>query len=176
MYEITIDNLQYSVPLYFAVTASDFGDYEKALDPLESLPTNDSQYGHPIYSADVVIDSGLKVGVYPNPYKISYNDVNGNPTNYYAEGYEAVGKDEFTEHDRRIHFINLPDTATISIYSLDGDLIRTIHHPDKFLTTYSSSAGWDLVSRNAQAVVSGIYIYQVTSRLGTQVGKIVIIK
>ena len=35
---------------------------------------------------------------------------------------------------------------------------------------------WDLISRNTQAVVSGIYLYTVESETGTQVGKFVIIK
>ena len=176
IYEVILDNLQPSVPLYFAVTAFDFGDFEKNLDPMESSPSNNSEYGQPIYSANVVSDSGLHVSVYPNPYKAVYDDASGHQMTYYAEGYEGHGKPAFTEYDRRIHFINLPDTATISIYTLDGDLIRVICHPDRFLTTYSSSVGWDLVSRNAQAVVSGIYVYRVDSKLGSQVGKIVIIK
>jgi hypothetical protein len=33
-----------------------------------------------------------------------------------------------------------------------------------------------MVTRNAQAAVSGIYIWRVESRLGAQVGKLVIIK
>jgi hypothetical protein len=176
VYEFTLNKLQASVPLYFAVTTFDFGDFANNLDPLESSPSTNSQYAQPIYSSDVVMDSALKVGVYPNPYKIEYRDAWGNRASYFSEGYEGSGKTEFTEYDRRIHFINLPDTATIRIYSLDGDLIREIHHPDPHLTTYPSSVGWDLVSRNAQAVVSGIYIYRVDSRLGTQIGKIVIIK
>ena len=176
IYEVNLGNLQASVPLYFAVTTFDFGDYEKNLDPMESSPANNCQYGQPIYSADVVKDSSIKVSVYPNPYKIAYNDAFGNRTNYFAEGYEGYGHPVMTEYDRRIHFINLPDTATIRIYTLAGDLIREIHHPDRFLTTYSSSVGWDLISRNAQPVTSGIYIYRVDSRLGSQVGKIVIIK
>jgi hypothetical protein len=35
---------------------------------------------------------------------------------------------------------------------------------------------WDLISRNTQAVVSGIYLYSVESESGNQVGKFVIIK
>ncbi len=176
IYEMTLDRLQSSVPLYFAVTTFDFGNYRTNLGPLESAPGINSRYAQPIYSADIVLDSGLKVGVFPNPYKIEYRDGRGNRTSYFREGYEGTGELEFSEYDRRINFINLPDTATIRIYSLDGDLIREIHHPDPFLTTYSSSVGWDLISRNAQAVVSGIYIYRIDSRLGSQVGKIVIIK
>lgn len=176
VYEFSIDNLNPSVPMYFAVSAFDFGNYQVRLHSLESSPSNNVQYGEPIYSSDVVVDSNLKVSVFPNPYKIQYTDVHGNPTSYYLEGYEGRGVHKFVEQDRRIHFINLPETATIRIFSLDGDLIREIHHPDPYLTTYSSSVGWDLISRNTQAVVSGIYIWRVDSRLGTQVGKLVIIK
>jgi len=176
IYETTIENLNPAVPLYFSVTTLDFGDYEIGLEPLESLPSNNALYGEPIYSSDVVVDSGLRVSVFPNPYKVIYDGAGGGRTTYYLEGYEGRGIRQFEEQDRRIHFVNLPDTAKISIYSLDGDLIRTINHPDPFLTTYSSSVGWDLVSRNVQAVTSGIYIWRVESRLGVQYGKLVIIK
>ncbi|MBI3872577.1 MAG: T9SS type A sorting domain-containing protein, partial [candidate division Zixibacteria bacterium] len=160
----------------FSVTAFDYGDFQKRVDPLESKPGRNAVFGFPIYSSDVVVDSGLRVSVYPNPYKSYFLDPSGHRTSYFGQGYEAPGMPETTDRDRRIWFINLPDTATIRIYSLDGDLIRTINHPDKFLTRYSSCVGWDLISRNTQAVESGIYIYRVDSRLGTQIGKIVIIK
>ncbi len=176
VYEVTIDRLNPGVPLFCAVTAFDFGDYRSGMEPLESSPSANSRYFEPIYSTDVVIDSGLKVQVFPNPYKLAYRDGHGTVTSYFREGYEGRGVEEFAEQDRRIHFINLPDTATISIYTLDGDLVRRIHHPDPFLTTYPSSVGWDLVTRNVQAAVSGIYIWKVDSRLGSQVGKLVIIK
>jgi len=176
VYEITIDHLNPAVPLYFSVTAFDFGNYEVDLEPLESSPSNNSQYAHPIYSSDVVIDSGLRVSVYPNPYKVIYDGPSGDRTTYYQEGYEGRGIYKFEEQDRRIWFVNLPEKATIRIFSLDGDLIRAINHPDPFLTKYPSAVGWDLVSRNIQAVTSGIYIWRVDSELGTQTGKLVIIK
>ena len=147
---------------------------------METRPGTCNVFAIPIYSADNVAKQDLKVGVYPNPYKITFPGEDGRPTSYYERGFEAPEKGaepgKFIEQDRRIHFINLPDTATISIYTLDGDLVRTIEHPDRNLSSYSSKASWDLVSRNAQAVVSGIYIYQIDSKLGSQVGKIVIIK
>jgi hypothetical protein len=176
VYEFILKNLQSSVPMYFGVTTFDYGDYQNNLESLESTPATNSQYTQPIYSSNIVVDSALKVGVYPNPYKIEYRDGSGQRSSYFNEGYEGIGEGAFTEYDRRIHFINLPDTATIRIYSLSGDLIREIQHPDPFLTTYPSSVGWDLITRNAQAIVSGIYIYRIDSRLGTQIGKIVVIK
>jgi hypothetical protein len=119
----------------------------------------------------------VKVIVYPNPYKISYIGPSGRRTSYFDQGYEGKVSDTIlSELDRRIHFINLPDSATIRIYTLDGDLVRTLEHPDENLSGYPSKISWDLVSRNTQAVASGIYIYRIDSRLGSQVGKIVIIK
>ncbi|GAB4328962.1 MAG: hypothetical protein Kow0074_25180 [Candidatus Zixiibacteriota bacterium] len=176
IYEVTLSRLNAAVPQYISVTAFDYGDYSRGLRAQESSKTTNSEYAEFIYSSDVVMDSGLKVSVFPNPYKLAYKDGRGNWTSYYEEGYEGVGIHEFYEQDRRIHFINLPDTATISIYTLDGDLVRRIYHPDPFLTTYPSSVGWDLVTRNVQAAVSGIYIWKVDSRLGSQTGKLVIIK
>jgi hypothetical protein len=72
--------------------------------------------------------------------------------------------------------IYLPSEATIKIFSLDGDLVREMHHPDPNLSDSDSHLAWDMVSRNIQAIVSGIYLYTVESELGTQVGKIVVIK
>ncbi|MEW5797338.1 MAG: hypothetical protein AB1772_13415, partial [Candidatus Zixiibacteriota bacterium] len=176
VYEARLSNLQPSVPLYFAVTAFDEGDYVAKLPSMESTPSENWKYAEPIYSANIVADSGIRVSVYPNPYKAFYNDAFGHRTTYYAQGYEGTQGTDFSEYDRRIHFINLPDTAVITIYSLAGDLIRTIHHPDKHLSTYSSACSWDLVTRSAEAVTPGIYIYHVDSRLGVQTGKVVIIK
>jgi hypothetical protein len=176
LYEARIKSLNPAVPLYIAVTAFDYGYYQRDFDPLESSQSSNSKYARFIYTPDIVVDSGLRVSVYPNPYKTIYTSASGERTTYYREGYEGRGIYEFADQDRRIHFINLPDTATIRIWSLDGDLIREIHHPDPFLTTYPSAVGWDLISRNVQAVTSGIYIWRVDSELGSQVGKLVIIK
>ncbi|MEW5875261.1 MAG: T9SS type A sorting domain-containing protein [Candidatus Zixiibacteriota bacterium] len=176
VYEARLENLNPAVPMYVAITAFDYGDYLRDFDPLESSQSANSQYAHFIYTPDIVMDSGLGVSVYPNPYKVVYTAADGERTTYYREGYEGLGIEKFKEQDRRIWFVNLPEKATIRIFSLDGDLIRTINHPDPFLTKYPSAVGWDLVSRNIQAVTSGIYIWRVDSELGTQTGKLVIIK
>lgn len=185
-YEARLTNLNPAEPLYVSVTAFDAGHPRLRIDPLESLPGTCVDYAIPIYDAGVVEDSALRVSVYPNPYKISYHGADGRRTSYFEEGYEAPGKRatgaNFNEQDRRIWFVNLPTEATIRIYTLDGDLVRTLHHQwprpenESFLTDYSSRTAWDLVSRNTQAVVSGIYIYHIESPLGTQTGKIVIVK
>jgi len=189
-YEVTLTNLLPAKNYFVSVTSFDYGDPVRSLPPLETTPGQCRVNGLPIYSADVVEaywDSGgvrrdsVRVMVYPNPYKISFVGGDGHRTSYYEQGYEgSIGQrssgQPLDERDRRIHFINVPADATVRIYTLDGDLVRTLNHPDANLSGYSSKISWDLVSRNTQAVTSGIYIYRVDSKLGSQVGKIVIIK
>jgi len=168
-YEYSIDGLLPSRPVYMSVSTFDYGNPATNLAPLESSPLANAVEIYPVYSADVVADSAKKVSVFPNPYRI-----NGG----YAEaGYEDVATALSADRARRIHFANLPREATIRIYTLDGDLVRELQHPcDCPLQEGESMTSWDLISRNTQAVVSGIYLYTVESKMGTQVGKFVIIK
>jgi hypothetical protein len=126
------------------------------------------QLAYASYSPNYVQEKKLRVSVYPNPYRIDGK--------YREMGYEDPNHVGFKERTRRIHFVNLPERATIKIFSLDGDLIREIHHPDDRFSDTPSHTAWDMITRNTQAVVSGIYLYTVESDQGTQVGKIVIIK
>jgi len=169
-YKYTIDGLVPSEDLYFAVTAFDFGNPENGLDPLESSPLSNALHVYPIYSADRVAAEGVKVSVYPNPYRID--------AGYTDDGYEDVYDGD--ERHRRIHFVNLPEQCTIKIWTLDGDMVREIGHCTNYeecpFSETNSKAYWDLISKNTQAIVSGIYIYSIESDQGTQLGKIVIIK
>ena len=77
----------------------------------------------------------------------------------------------------RIRFANLPASRnTIKIYSLSGDLVQTIEHDG--MSGYGE-ASWNLVSRNGQEVVSGIYLYVVESSDGgfdDFIGKFVVVR
>jgi len=167
-YECTVEGLLPSQPYYFAVTSFDHGFAEGGLGPLESSTQTNLQLAYPSYTPEYVAEKRLRVTVYPNPYKIN--------AGYRESGFEDPNRSGFLERTRRIHFVNLPPQATIKIFSLDGDLIREIHHPDSRLSDTPSHTAWDLITRNTQAVVSGIYLYSVESDWGTQIGKIVIIK
>jgi hypothetical protein len=73
-----------------------------------------------------------------------------------------------------VDFMNLPTGEwTIKVYTVAGDLVRVLENDG------SESIGqvrWDLVSRNGQDVVSGLYLFTVESRFGTQIGKFVILR
>ncbi len=75
-----------------------------------------------------------------------------------------------------IHFANLPPECTIRIYTLDGDLVRELTHDVDPQDPTSGHASWDLVTRNTQLVVSGIYYWTIEEPSGkVQMGKLVVI-
>jgi len=77
------------------------------------------------------------IGIVPNPYL----------------GVSAYETDNL---DRVVRFINLPERATISIYTVAGTLIRTLDKEGP-----SRSLDWDLNTHNQLPVASGMYLIHV---------------
>ncbi len=168
-YEFVIEDLLPTVPYWVNVTAFDFGSPSSGLPSLESSVTVGAKSAYPLSSADEVAQKDLKVIVYPNPYRID-------------AGYRSLGYEGRTELDRpddrvrAIHFANLPPKCTIRIFTLDGDLVREIEHNYAPSDPNASHETWNLITRNTQLVVSGLYYWTVESEDGeTQIGKLVII-
>ena len=75
---------------------------------------------------------------------------------------------------RHIDFMGLPRApATIRIYTVAGDFVAQIDHDG---SGGSGEAAWDLISRNGQDVMSGIYVFTVDSSMGHQIGHFVVIR
>lgn len=168
-YKYALRNLMPSVPYFVSVTAFDHGFPQRGIKPLETRPS-DSSITLREFAQDPTSEvkrRGLDVIVYPNPYRID-----GNYRDYY-EGWEEP--DRYTERTRALHFTNLPNVCTITIFSLDGDLIQTIEHNYPEDAPGSMHDIWNLISRNEMMIVSGIYLYSVESEWGNQIGKFVII-
>ncbi len=72
----------------------------------------------------------------------------------------------------KIQFVNVPNPCTIRIYTIRGDLVKTIHVADGD----GAIASWDQVTDYGQYVESGIYIYHVESPFGTKIGKLAIVR
>ena len=124
---------------------------------------------YPAASTDEVDRDDLKVYVYPNPYRID---------NEYPEGgFEGLpDSDHSKDRLRRVHFANLPARCTIRIFSVDGDLVREIEHAIPETDPKASHETWDLITRNTQSVVSGLYYWTVENEQGeVQIGKLVVI-
>ena len=177
-YEFDLRNLLASQLYYAAVTAFDYGSPHSGLESLENQPERNFIAEYPQHSADTVETGKLNVMVFPNPYRIDADYLKyGFEGRDYVDSHGKYVKQEGQAEDRTrsIHFINLPPKCVIRIFSIDGDLIREIKHdvPSEF--PQSSHERWDLITRNTQEIVSGIYYYSVESNLGNQLGTIVII-
>jgi hypothetical protein len=108
----------------------------------------------PGHAAGTVIGDDLDaIHVVPNPYL--------NQSAY-----------ELNQFNRVIKFINLPaKPATIRIFNLGGELVRTIEKTD----VVNGEAIWDLQNSRAIPVASGIYIYTVDVKgLGRKTGKMAV--
>lgn len=178
-YEFEIKNLLPTIPYFVSVTTFDFGSPIAGLPALETDPLNNKVFEYPNLPVDSVLANDLDVYVYPNPYLGLTGD-----DQYRRRGFEGVNefghRTDSTElaNDRaqRIHFANLPPQCTIRIFSLDGDLIREIVHDFNPTSPSASHDTWDLISRNTQLVVSGLYYWVVESSDRTQMGKLAIIR
>ena len=176
-YEFTVRNLLPTVPYWISVTAFDFGSPSSGLPPLETSVTFNTANAYPLETAAGVAQQDLQVFVYPNPYRIDQN--------YRDRGFEGLDtlgqrlprSQRPDTRARRIHFANLPAKCTINIYSLDGDLVREIIHDKDISDPNSTHDTWDLITRNTQSVVSGLYYWTVenTETGDVQIGKLVII-
>lgn len=170
-YEYTIDNLLPTVPYYISVTTFDFGAQNLGMPPMESPRTETPIITYAQESSDSVVAKDMKVGVYPNPYRVDGG--------YAKLGFEGTGpgeRDRPADRNRRIHFYNLPPHCTIKIFTLDGDLVREIDHNFSSADPLSNHDTWDLITRNTQLAVSGLYYWTVESPDGkVQMGKLVLI-
>jgi hypothetical protein len=168
-YKYVDRNILNYTPHFYAVSAFDKGwpfNTGTILPVLESAVLGNKSLAYPSPLSDGTKD----VVVIPNPYRISqtqkYIDLKW-------EDWEGTG---WNEHKRRLTFANLPQRCTIRIYSLAGDLVSTIEHD--YTISNRSYEDWNLITKDVQGIVSGIYLFSVEELPGgkIQVGKFVVIK
>jgi hypothetical protein len=99
---------------------------------------------------EVAEDALDRIGVVPNPYR----------------GFSTYETGNF---DRRVRFINLPDQATIRIFTLSGTLIRVLR------TNNTRSFDWDLETEGGLPVASGMYLVHVDTPAGEVVLKLAVV-
>ncbi len=107
-----------------------------------------------VYSLFASIDTDV-TDAYAYPVPFRPND--GNPARY---GSWATG----------ISFVNLPSDGTIKIYTLSGQLVRSLGISSPLMT-------WDVRNSDGQQVASGLYIWDVVSHNNKRkTGKLIVIK
>ena len=159
-YHYVIRGLRDGFKYFAAVTSFDTGDQQ--IQSLESGVTQNKLLAIPGPSADQAVGRG--VTVFPNPYKV-----------------EARWDAGSLVRDHYLWFANLPRRSHLAIYTLAGDLVfdtdfdgdtyhgtnaRGVYDPRRELdvsapTLSGSSFAWNLISREGQAVATGIYLYAV---------------
>ncbi len=91
------------------------------------------------------------VRVVPNPYLVTHQG-------------------ERSQYDAKVYFTKLPQVCTIRIYTVNGDLVRTLEH-NEATNTANDRVGmdiWDLLSSNNQRVVSQVFIAQISTPSGAE--------
>ncbi len=92
------------------------------------------------------------IGITPNPYKG-------------ASSYEV------SQLVDQVRFTNMPNQATIRIFTVAGTLIRTLEK-----NSASASFPWDLVTEEGLPVASGMYIIHIDTEFGEKVLKFGVVK
>jgi hypothetical protein len=139
---------------YYAVVGYDFGNRGTSDIPTQGGRNVNALQVIPLPLARDVMDD---ISVVPNPYKGSAD----------WEEWTASGT-----RLGKIYFMNLPSKCTVRVYTIAGDLVRTLEHND---VTFGA-LGWDLTGEAGVQVASGIYVYHVDAPdYGEKIGKFAVL-
>jgi hypothetical protein len=158
----------------YAITAYDKGDSVNNLESLESSLLANSFRVVP--GTGFTDDESTEIGIYPNPY------------------YGNAMWDGKQERERKLYFFNLPEQCEITIYTIAGDIVDKFTHDAKsyngsdiqWFKTFADGSqilaggehAWDLITKNDQAVATGLYLFTVkNTKTGfIKKGKFLVIK
>ena len=162
---------------WYAVTAYDQGTFRiSAIDSSVAPPeTTRARVDEPKFGKY----TQTMQRVMPGPTSTqTLDDVYVAPNPYKANAAWDLAETSFEPTGRRIRFFNLPPVATIRIFTLAGDHVITLEHDDaRNQQEGLETTSWNLISKNEQDTVSGIYIYQVETPDGQEkIGKFVVIR
>ena len=115
----------------------------------------------PIIDKNQAIQDMDKIKVVPNPY-------------FAASAFEGQNTFNSGRGPREIQFRYLPSECTIRIYSIAGELVKTIQHSSPL---ESGTGRWDLLTEDNLSAAYGMYIYHVDApNIGEKIGKLAIVK
>ncbi len=175
-YKYTVNGLRDGFSYFGAVSSYDLGDSQTP-----SLDSGTSQNKFMAVPMPGPAESRVGVTVFPNPYRV-----------------EARWDQGRLARDHYLWFANLPPRARLRIYTLSGDLVQEVHFdgatyqgqgarglydPRHNLDTpppalSGASYAWNLISREGEAVATGLYLFTVEDLASGRVqrGKFLIVK
>ncbi len=102
-----------------------------------------------------------RIDVVPNPY-------------LGAAAWEKRNLNTTGRGERKIDFINLPQKCTIRIYTLSGQLVKTLYKDSNYL---DGTISWNLITDDGMEAAYGVYVYHVDAPgIGEYIGKFALIK
>ena len=153
------------MPNLIFLTAFDEGDTTLKIESLESSFIENALRIFPGTEATEINKDSPDIGVYPNPYRLN------------------AAWDGSSSTTKKIIFYPLPSLCTITIFTLNGDVITTIKHeasnysgndidwfenfggePDTRIFSGGEHA-WDILSESNQTITQGIYLFSVKDLL-----------
>lgn len=152
---------------YYALTAFDSGRTVWNIDPAARFTETGSTGAVPPLESSVYANKKIvkftatlppsqnldNVLVVPNPFVI------------------GAGSSQPGETDR-IQFVNIPNPCTIRIYTVRGDLVKTLNVEEGVGAVVS----WDQVTDFGLYIESGVYIYHIESPKGKKIGKFAVVR
>lgn len=172
--------------VYLWAVATDYSP--DALDPLSDAVTNFGTWQWVIYQSTFTVNDVIKMS-YPNPIQVGKDVFTLTAPNYgydatkaaedvkevnvFPNPYYGVNPNEINKYQRYVTFNHLPPKATIRLFNLGGQLVKTIDKDDATQFTR-----WSLTNEKGLPVASGIYIaYIDMPELGkTKILKVAIIQ
>ncbi len=162
-----------SVPYYYAVVAYDSYKPENPVEQTpEFLPQESARSN---YIKDPA--SGAPKPVYPQTFAGAEENPEPGGASYYTDVQQVKvvpnpyrGTNLFeARYESIIRFINLPPACKITILTITGDIVQTLDHTDG-----TDTESWNLISKNTQSVVSGLYLFVAETDSDKKIGKFVI--
>jgi hypothetical protein len=158
-YEYVDEDVHNGFLYFYSVTATDrhieyVGSQAVNRDyGISGSPNLNFAYAKPVTDAQTLEErqrDGVNIYVYPNP-----------ATREALAEYQQFVPNKDDPTGIRISFANLPEAHNrIRIFTASGDLVEELFHDG---TGGEGQISWNLISRNGQEVVSGIYLYVVES-------------
>lgn len=109
----------------------------------------------------------------PSKIKTDMDDIAVVPNPYPGAASWEPATTEVGRGERRVYFIHLPAKCTIRIYTISGNLVKTLEHNSN---VDNGQEPWNLVSKDGMDIAFGVYVFEVESSIGKKIGKFAIIK
>lgn len=152
---------------YYSLTAFDTLRGAWAVNPSAVFDETGSTHKVPVLESSIYANKKITKSVATLPAAKNQTDVVVVPNPF------VLGKGRATPGDKDvIQFYNLPNPCTIRIYSIRGDLLKTIKVPEG----NGAIASWDQITDYGLYVKSGMYIFHIESGSETKIGKFSIIR